>query len=114
MITGMLTELTYRRIYLAALQETHLLGIGTINEASYTFFWFDSQTLSSPKVNTKQGVMYIVNAYTRTLAATANDKECFYNLLGDTIQNSAKSHRIVLPDDLNARIGADHASRLDY
>ena len=133
------TELTRRKVDLAALQETRLAGLGTIKESNYSFFWFGkspdepriygtgfavsnsllrstqspvaiSDRISTMKINTKQGVIHIVNAYAPTLGATSDDKDDFYNQLEDTIRDSTESERVIVLGDLNARIGSDNSS----
>ncbi|XP_067932821.1 craniofacial development protein 2-like [Watersipora subatra] len=131
-------ELSRHGVDIAALQGTRLAGTGTIKEANYTF-WFgrppeesriygtgfaisnrllcSSQTPSGVndripvlKVNTKQGTIFAVNAYAPTLAASSDDKDCFYHTLEDTIRKASILERVILLGDFNARIGEDHSS----
>ncbi|XP_067947344.1 craniofacial development protein 2-like [Watersipora subatra] len=133
------SELFCRGVDIAALQETCLAGTGIIKEANYTFFWFgrpseesriygtgfaisnqllcSSQTpsgvndrISVLKVNTKQGTIFAVDASAPTLAASSDDKDCFYHTLEDTIRKASISERVILLGDINARIGEDHSS----
>ncbi|XP_067930932.1 craniofacial development protein 2-like [Watersipora subatra] len=132
-------ELSRRGVDIVELQETRLAGTCTIKEANYTFFWIgrppeesriygtgfaisnrplcSSQTpsgvndrISVLKVNTKQGTIFTVNAYAPTLAASSDDKDCFYHTLEDTIRKAFIWERVILLGDFNARIVEDDFS----
>ena len=109
------TELTRRKVHIAALQETRLADAGTIKERNFTFFWFGrpaeeprlygtgfavsnallnsiqtpvavSDRISVMKLNTRQGSIKIISAYAPTLSADPSVKDSFYNKLEDTLR----------------------------
>lgn len=131
------TELSKRRVDIAALQETRLAASGMIKEHGYTFFWFGkdpeeprlygtgfavrnalidsiqtpyaiSDRLSVLQLNTHQGAVKILSAYAPTLAAAPAEKDSFYNQIEDVLKDVTVSERVVLLGDMNARIGNDH------
>ena len=55
-------------------------------------------------------ILTVISAYAPTLPSSDEDKEEFYDKLGDIVKNVPSSNKILLLGDFNARVGADHES----
>lgn len=118
------SELSRRKVHIAALQETRLAGAGSIKEQNCTFFWFGksadeprlygtgfavnnilinsiqtptavSDRISTHKFYTRQGMIKVISAYAPTLVALSADKDLFYHQLEGAMKTS-NSERLVL------------------
>lgn len=68
-----------------------------------------NERLSFLKLTTKQGTILVISAYAHTVRAEheSEDKDHFYKALEDLIRSVDDKGRIVLLDDMNARVGND-------
>lgn len=130
-------ELSRYNIDIAALQETRLKDSGSVHEKSYTIFWQGrpkeekhmhgvgiavknnliknittptgiSERIISLKFNTAQGTVIVISAYAPTLSSSNDEKDKFYSDLQTCISSTARTDRILLLGDFNARVGSDH------
>ena len=133
------SELSWRQVSIAALQETRFTETDSIKKEHYTFLWFGkasvkpcingtafavwnnllstTQTpyavndhISVQKLNSQQGGIRIINVYAPTFIASADDKGWFYIQLEDTIRQLSCFELTILLRDMNARFEADCTS----
>lgn len=124
-----------------ALQETRLLGSGSVRERDYTLFWHGkpeddareygvgfairnsllgsitppsngSERILAMQLNTTAGLVNLISAYAPTLTSSPDAKDAFYDELSTTISGIPSSQALCILGDFNARVGADHNSWL--
>ena len=67
-----------------------------------------SERLLTLRLNTTDGPITLVNAYSPTLSSTPDAKDEFYENLASIIRNIPSQEQLVLLGDFNARVGSDH------
>ncbi|XP_063598208.1 uncharacterized protein LOC134774742 [Penaeus indicus] len=67
-----------------------------------------SERLLTLLLNTTAGPVTLVSVYAPTLTATLDVKDEFYDKLAATINSIPSKEQLVLLEDFNARVGADH------
>lgn len=129
-------ELEKSKIDICALSEVRRPGTGNISERSHTIFWSGNEhkeagvgfainnkllanglipipindRLMTLRFELYNGVyLTLISVYGPTMQRNQEEKECFYELLGDCI-NKAGDDRIVILGDFNARVGRDWMS----
>ena len=133
-------ELDRYNIDIAALQETRLQGQGQLQEEKYTFFWSGRAderreagvalaihnqiakklpslptgtseriiSLRVPVVN--QRFLCVICVYAPTMLYSNEDKEAFYQSLGEVVDKVPKEDKLLILGDLNARVGNDYTT----
>ena len=130
-------ELLRLNVDIAALQETRLLGAGSLKESNYTFFWQGQephehrlygvgfavrnsllQAVETPsegtsrilslRLNTSSGPTTILSVYAPTLCSSTEAKDMFYEELEAKMRQIPAEEHLFLLGDFNARVGADH------
>ncbi|XP_033118973.1 craniofacial development protein 2-like [Anneissia japonica] len=129
-------ELDRLNIDIAALQETRLLGFGSVAEKNYTFFWKGkndgekqehcvafavrksilpftepptdgNKHMISMKLHTNLGVVSLINIYAPTIQASTEEIDVFYTQLDQAVTKIPKSKQLFILGDFNARVGKD-------
>uniref|UniRef100_H2ZZE9 Reverse transcriptase domain-containing protein n=1 Tax=Latimeria chalumnae TaxID=7897 RepID=H2ZZE9_LATCH len=132
-------ELYKLNIDIAALQETRLADVGSIQEANYTFFWHgksakenhlygvgfavsnklvklietpigNSEHIISLRLQMTIGSANIISAYAPTLNSSPEEKNKFYDTLHQVVKGIPPTEQLFLLGDFNARVGADNNS----
>ena len=132
-------ELQRLQFDIVALQETRLLGSGSVRERDYTFFWHGkpedetreygvgfairnsllgsttlpsngSERILTMQLNTTAGLVSLISAYAPTLTSSPDAKDAFYDELSNVISGIPISQALYILGDFNARVGADHNS----
>jgi len=130
-------ELKRLNVDIAAIQETRLADSGVLKEKDFTYYWQGktsderrehgvgfavknsllsmvepgsngSERLLTLRLNTTDGPITLVNAYSPTLSSTPDAKDEFYENLASIIRNIPSQEQLVLLGDFNARVGSDH------
>ncbi|XP_072171826.1 craniofacial development protein 2-like [Diadema setosum] len=73
-----------------------------------------SERLLILRLQTSDGPVTLVSAYTPTLPSTPEAKDEFYTNLSDILRNIPDNEHLVHLGDFNARVGADHDSWPSY
>ena len=129
-------ELEKACIDICALSEVRRPGTGNIIERSHTIFWSGGETkkagvgfainnklvadmanpipindrLMTLRIQLNSGAhLTLISVYGPTMQRTQEEKEIFYDQLGDCLDN-AKNDSIIILGDLNARVGKDWSS----
>lgn len=71
-----------------------------------------SDSLSHLRLNTKQGSVLILSAYTGILDAEESVKNVFYEQLEEKLRTCSEKEHTVLLGDMNVRVGVDYTSWL--
>ena len=129
-------ELDKLNIDIACLQETRLLGSGSIKESCYTFFWQGrpqgqpkqhgvgfaiknsmvdaiipssegTERIFSLSLSTSSGPVRLFSIYAPTLTSAPEEKDTFYAALDEAISKVPKTEGLYLLGDFNARVGAE-------
>ncbi|XP_038066715.1 uncharacterized protein LOC119736778 [Patiria miniata] len=132
-------ELLRLQVDIAAVQETRLLGSGTLRERDFTFFWQGkgpeeirehgvgfavrstligmtepcergTERILTLRLHTTDGPVNLVSAYAPTLYSSQEAKDEFYDQLQTVIQGIPSRELLLLLGDVNARVGADRDS----
>lgn len=131
-------ELSRLNMDIVALQETRLLGSGSIKEKEFSIFWQGksegtrehgtgfavknsllscitpptegTERILSLKLNTDVGQATLICAYAPTLTSSTEVKDKFYDELSTAIKKVAAKDALYILGDFNARVGADHDS----
>ncbi|CAE1225609.1 unnamed protein product [Acanthosepion pharaonis] len=69
-----------------------------------------SERLRTLCLNTTAGPVTLISVYARTLSATPDTKDEFYDKLPTTISSIPRKEQLLPLDDFNAKVGDDHDS----
>ena len=69
-----------------------------------------SERLLTLRLNSTTGPVTLISVYAPTLSATPDTVDMFYDNLAAIFRNIPSKEQVVVLDDFNARVGADHDS----
>ena len=125
---------------IAALQETRWLESGNVDEEHYSFSWKGkeekqmhgvgfavkkelkdqieyvgngTERLQVRRIQTTDGPVILISAYAPTEMSTSEDKDQFYEQLGDLMNTIPPDEHVILMGDFNAMVGADNVAWKD-
>ena len=127
-------ELAKYNIDIAALCETRFSESGNLNDLKYSFFWSGkaegerreagvgfaikkdivTKLTEMPRPMTmrlslsKDNFATITNVYAKTMTNPDENKEAFYNQLASVLNSIPRTHKLLLIEDFNARIGREN------
>jgi hypothetical protein len=132
-------EIAKRNIDIAALQETRFTASGSLKEKEYIFFWQGigpdehcihevsitvhnsipsseqlpsqgTEHIASLLLKTSSGPTHIFSANAPTFRSSPEVKDVFFEELEERIRGIPDKGNLILFEDCNARVGADHSS----
>ena len=127
-------KLAKYNIDIAALCETRFSESGNLNDLKYSFFWSGkaegerreagvgfaikkdivTELTEMPRPMTmrlslsKDNVATITSVYAKTMTNPDENKEAFYNQLASVLNSIPRTHKLLLIEDFNARIGREN------